>query len=61
MADIAFENYAAFQVVKRTAGAEWEDEFYWLADETISALAETGLDAIFHRVSSCGGIFEITG
>ncbi len=59
-ADIAFENLAALEIVKHAAGSEWEDEFYWLADETIPALTKTGLHAKFHQISSCGGIFEIT-
>lgn len=42
-------------------GDAWDDEYYWLADETILALVETGLDAEYHQVSSCGGVFEITG
>ena len=61
LADIAFENQAALEAVKQTAGDEWEEEFYWLADETIPALTEAGLDAKFHPISSCGGVFEITG
>lgn len=60
MADIAFENQAALETVRRCAGEAWEDEFYWLADETIPALAEAGLHAKYHRVSSCAGVFEIT-
>ena len=61
MADIAFEDQAALEAIKRAVGDEWEDEFYWLADETISALTKAGLDAKFHLISSCGGVFEIFG
>jgi putative AdoMet-dependent methyltransferase len=60
LADIAFESQAALEVVKRSAGDEWEDEFYWLADETVSELAEANLRAVFYKISPCGGIFEIT-
>ena len=59
MADIAFEDQAALEVAKRTAGDEWEDEFYWLANETIPALTGIGLGAKFHLVSNCAGVFEI--
>ena len=60
LADIAFESQAALEVVKHSAGDEWEDEFYWIADETVPALTEANLRAVFHKISSCGGIFEIT-
>ena len=60
LADIAFESQAALEIVKRSAGEQWEDEFYWLADETVSELTEANLRAVFYKISSCGGIFEIT-
>jgi SAM-dependent methyltransferase len=60
LADIAFESQTALEVVKHSAGDEWEDEFYWLADETIPALTEANLRAVFYKISFCGGIFEIT-
>ena len=60
LADIAFENQAALETVRRAAGDEWEDEFYWLADETVPALTRANLHAEFFKVSSCGGIFKIT-
>ncbi|HBX70014.1 MAG TPA: hypothetical protein DEH25_11725 [Chloroflexi bacterium] len=60
IADIAFPNLAALEAVKHAAGDEWEDEFYWLADETLPTLAAAGLPAAFHLISSCAGIFEIT-
>jgi putative AdoMet-dependent methyltransferase len=59
LADIAFESQAALEVVKHAAGDEWEEEFYWLADETVPALTKANLRAVFYKISSCGGIFEI--
>jgi cyclopropane fatty-acyl-phospholipid synthase-like methyltransferase len=55
--DIAFANRQDLQ----DAGAErWdEDEFYWVADETIAACAEVGLCVTYRQVSSCGGVFAI--
>lgn len=60
LADIAFEDQEALEIVKHTAADEWDDEFYWLADEIIPVLIKTGLHVKFHQISSCGGIFEIT-
>ncbi len=59
IADIAFPDRAALEIVKGAAGDDWEEEFYWLADEILPALTRLGLDAKFYRVSSCAGIFEI--
>jgi putative AdoMet-dependent methyltransferase len=61
LGDIAFENQAAQEAVKLAVGDDWEDEFYWLADETISTFKGAGLSTKFHWVSSCAGIFEIYG
>jgi putative AdoMet-dependent methyltransferase len=58
--DIAFQNMTALEKVKAAAGDEWEDEFYWLADEAIPALKEAGVQVEFTQVSSCAGVFKIT-
>ena len=59
IADIAFTDLTALEMEKRTAGDAWEDEFFWIADESIPALQDTGLKALFHCVSPCAGVFEI--
>lgn len=55
--DVAFATAAA----RHESGAEaWdEDEFYWGADETLSACAGTGLDITFKPISWCTGIFIV--
>jgi putative AdoMet-dependent methyltransferase len=55
--DIAFSNQAALEQVKAEAGDEWEDEFYWLAEEALAALRESGLQVEYTQVSSCAGVF----
>ena len=60
IADIAFQNQHALETIKRDAGEEWEEEYYWLADESETALAKVELTATFHQVSNCAGVFEIT-
>jgi putative AdoMet-dependent methyltransferase len=59
IADIAFQNRGGLEAVKRAAGDEWEDEFYWLADESITALTQIGLRVEYIQVSSCAGIFTL--
>jgi putative AdoMet-dependent methyltransferase len=57
--DIAFPNAAAREKVKIAAEDEWDDEFYWLADETIPALENLGFKVEYTQVSACAGIFCI--
>lgn len=57
LGDVAFATAAA----RQQSGAEvWdEDEFYWAADETASACAETNLDVTFQQISWCTGVFVV--
>jgi len=55
--DIAFQNAAAQEKMKIGIGGEWEQEFYWLADESLSALQEAGIHVEYTQVSSCAGVF----
>ena len=57
IADVAFANRDAMETERRMMGDDWEDEFYWLADETILALEQVGLYASFTPVSNCAGVF----
>lgn len=57
--DIAFPDAAAREKVKIADGDEWEDEFYWLADETVPALENLGFIVEYTQVSACAGIFCI--
>jgi putative AdoMet-dependent methyltransferase len=57
--DIAFRDRAALEQVKSETGDEWEQECYWLADDTLPALEKAGLPAQYMQVSSCAGIFKI--
>jgi putative AdoMet-dependent methyltransferase len=60
IADIAFAT-----VEERTQALErwfdlWdEDEYYWAADEALSACQKAGLQATYQQVSSCAGVFSI--
>ena len=60
VADIAFPDYASQEKVQQLVGADWEEEFYWLADETLVAYHNAGLQAYFEPVSLCAGVFVIT-
>jgi putative AdoMet-dependent methyltransferase len=58
IADIAFQDAAEEDQLRQQMGEEWEDEFYWLADETIEAFREAGIGVEFTKVSSCAGVFR---
>jgi putative AdoMet-dependent methyltransferase len=59
LGDVAFGDRAALEQVKASQGDAWEDEFYWLADETLPALETCGLRAQYQQVSVCAGVFLI--
>ena len=59
IADIAFPDPAAQAAVLRTAGAEWEEEFYWVVSEALPALEQIGLKPAYRQVSACAGVFSI--
>jgi putative AdoMet-dependent methyltransferase len=59
LGDIAFPNQAALEQVKVKAGDEWEEEFYWLADESLFALGQVGLTAHYEQVTRCAGVFSL--
>jgi len=58
--DIAFRDTAAEDLLRHQFCDEWEQEYYWLADESLSALAASGFTVKYTLVSSCAGIFLIT-
>lgn len=55
--DIAFPNAAGRDRVREEAGEEWDEEFYWLADEAVPALEKAGFKVEYAQVSACAGIF----
>lgn len=59
IADISFPDAAAREAVRQSAGEEWEEEEYWLAEESLAALRRAGLKASYTQVSSCAGVYWI--
>jgi putative AdoMet-dependent methyltransferase len=56
--DISFPSFSAKEEFKQTV-PDWEDEFYWFADETLEALRPAGLRVRHQQVSACAGIYDI--
>jgi putative AdoMet-dependent methyltransferase len=58
--DIAFQDAAEEEALRSELGEEWEQEYYWLAGETIAAFADAGIEAHFQKISSCAGVFRFS-
>lgn len=60
LADLAFPSQAGLDAMRRLAGGNWEEEHYWLADETLAAYQQAGMLASYTPVSICAGVFEVS-
>ena len=58
IADLSFPSQAALDDFKKGID-DWEDEFYWLADESLQALTAAGLNVGYEQVSPCAGVYLI--
>jgi cyclopropane fatty-acyl-phospholipid synthase-like methyltransferase len=59
IADIAFPDQSAQEALMKRLGSEWEDEYYWISDESIPILENAGLKVKYVQVSSCAGVFSL--
>ncbi len=59
IADIAFPTRQALEETRQRLGDAWEEEEYWLADQSLAALRRAGFSASFIPVSYCAGVFCI--
>ena len=59
IADIAFATQRALQATRDRLADAWEEEEYWLTDESLAALRQAGFSALFTPVSWCAGVFCI--
>lgn len=57
--DIGFPDAAARAAVRAQVGDGWDDEYYWIQDETTTALRQVGFDVHWEQLSSCGAIIRI--
>jgi putative AdoMet-dependent methyltransferase len=60
IADVAFMDTENMQAMRQALGEAWEDEYYWVAAETLPALKRAGMQASYRQISSCGGVFIIS-
>jgi putative AdoMet-dependent methyltransferase len=58
--DIAFPTAEIHAQARQYWDKSWDDdEYYWTADETLSACQQVGLQAHYTQLSACGGVFTI--
>ena len=57
--DIAFIDNAALKAAKVTSSDEWEDEDYWLVDQSMEYFAKKQLQTSFTQTSSFTGVYRI--
>ena len=57
--DISFLTAAARNAYRARAGSEWDEEYCWLADETLPALTAEGWQVSYEQVSPCAGVYVI--
>lgn len=55
--DLSFPNKTSMDAFARSVGDLWEEEFFWLADESLRALESAGLRVSYQQVSDCAGIY----
>ena len=58
--DIIFPTRADLDRTRVEVGDEWEEEYYWIAEEAREALEPTGWRVKFHPVSFCAGVYLLT-
>jgi putative AdoMet-dependent methyltransferase len=59
LADLSFPDGARLRAFARSVGEQWEDEEYWIADESMHAIADAGLKVEYVQVSECAGVYCI--
>jgi putative AdoMet-dependent methyltransferase len=57
--DITFPGAVARDRFRDEWSGRWEEEFYWLVDESIHRLEKAGMKVRYERVSFCAGVFTI--
>lgn len=60
IADLSFPDRDAMERFAASIGDLWEEEDYWLADESLRSLAAAGVTADYRQVSPCAGVYAIT-
>lgn len=60
IADLSFQNKDAMTAFARSVGDLWEEEPYWMVEESVPALQSAKLKIEYKQVSSCAGVHVIS-
>jgi putative AdoMet-dependent methyltransferase len=60
VADLSFPSEKSMRDFAQSIGDLWEQEPYWLADESIPALQKANLKVEYVQVSKCAGVYEMS-
>ncbi len=60
IADISFLDAKTMSNYAESIGDLWEEEFYWLADESVRAMESAGMKVTYQRVSACAGVYVVS-
>jgi putative AdoMet-dependent methyltransferase len=55
--DVAFKDADEQKIYRDKLGDEWEEEYYWLVNETLGNFAILNILSRFIKISYCAGIF----
>jgi putative AdoMet-dependent methyltransferase len=58
--DLSFPSFAAKETFKQHI-PDWEEEFYWFANESIAGLQKVGITVHYNQVSPCAGVYHFFG
>jgi putative AdoMet-dependent methyltransferase len=58
--DVAFKDADEQKKYRDKLGDEWEEEYYWLVNETLGDFAIINIPTRFIKISDCAGIFIFT-
>jgi putative AdoMet-dependent methyltransferase len=59
IADLSFPDQAALEAMRAVVGEQWDDEPYWIVNETLQAFRSAGQPVEYTQVSSCAGVYRI--
>lgn len=58
LGDISFPSQNAQDAIKQST-PDWEEEFYWQADEALKMFEKAGFEVRYAQISACAGVYKI--
>jgi putative AdoMet-dependent methyltransferase len=57
IADISFTDHQAMEAFKISLGNEWEEEYYWMAEDALPRFQSLPYKVQYQQISECAGVF----